>query len=42
MYADFSQIAAKNPHAWNQKEYKPNEISEPSSKNKPIAYPYNK
>ena len=27
MYANFSQIAAKNPHAWNQKEYQPKEIS---------------
>ncbi len=42
MYADFSEIAAKNPHAWNRNEYQPNEISQPSAKNKPIAYPYNK
>ena len=42
MYSDFSKIAAKNPHAWSRKEFEPNEISEPSSENKPLAYPYNK
>ena len=42
MYAEFSKIASENPHAWNQTEYQPDEIRDPSPTNKPIAYPYNK
>ena len=42
MYAEFSKIASENPHAWNQTEYQPDEIRDPSPSNKPIAYPYNK
>jgi acetyl-CoA C-acetyltransferase len=42
MYARFSQIAAKNPHAWNQKVFTSDEIQHPSIKNQRIAYPYNK
>tara|TARA_B100000287_G_C20641286_1_gene783566 strand:- start:734 stop:2107 length:1374 start_codon:yes stop_codon:yes gene_type:complete len=41
-YERFSEIAANNPHAWNQKAYSSNEIRTSSSKNKRIAYPYNK
>ena len=41
-YADFSKIASKNPHAWNQKIYSSSEIQKPSDKNPRIAYPYNK
>ena len=41
-YERFSQIASKNPHAWNQKIYTAEEIKTPSNKNQRIAYPYNK
>ena len=41
-YARFSEIAAQNPHAWNQKVFTSEEIQNPSSKNQRIAYPYNK
>ena len=41
-YERFSQIASKNPHAWNQKIFTANEIKTPSIKNQRIAYPYNK
>jgi len=41
-YERFSQIASKNPHAWNQKIFTAKEIKTPSSKNQRIAYPYNK
>ena len=41
-YARFSEIAAQNPHAWNQKIFSSEEIQNPSVKNQRIAYPYNK
>jgi len=41
-YARFSEIAAKNPHAWNRKIFISEEIQNPSPKNQRIAYPYNK
>ena len=41
-YERFSQIASKNPHAWNHKIFTAEEIKTPSSKNQRIAYPYNK
>jgi acetyl-CoA C-acetyltransferase len=41
-YERFSQIASKNPHAWNQKIFTAEEIKTPSKKNQKIAYPYNK
>ena len=41
-YSNFSKIASKNPHAWNQKIYSSNEIQKPSKSNPRIAYPYNK
>ena len=41
-YAKFSEIAAQNPHAWNQKIFTSEEIQNPSAKNQRIAYPYNK
>jgi acetyl-CoA C-acetyltransferase len=41
-YERFSQIASKNPHAWNQKIFTAEEIKTPSNKNQRIAYPYNK
>ena len=41
-YARFSEVAAQNPHAWNQKVFTSEEIQNPSTKNQRIAYPYNK
>ena len=41
-YERFSQIASKNPHAWNKKIYTADEIKTPSNTNQRIAYPYNK
>jgi acetyl-CoA C-acetyltransferase len=41
-YERFSQIASKNPHAWNHEIFTAEEIKTPSSKNQRIAYPYNK
>ena len=41
-YARFSEIAAQNPHAWNQKIFTSEEIQNSSAKNQRIAYPYNK
>ena len=42
LYERFSQIAAQNPHAWNQRIFTSKEIQNPSLKNQRIAYPYNK
>ena len=42
LYANFSEIASENPHAWNQIIYSCEEIQAPSEKNPRIAYPYNK
>ena len=41
-YERFSQIASKNPHAWNEKIFSSDEIRIPANKNQRIAYPYNK
>ena len=41
-YERFSQIASKNPHAWNKKIFSSDEIRIPANKNQRIAYPYNK
>ena len=41
-YQRFSEVAARNPHAWNQKIFTAEEIQTPSEKNQRIAYPYNK
>ena len=42
LYERFSEIAAQNPHAWNQKIFTSEEIQNSSAKNQSIAYPYNK
>ena len=42
MYQNFSQIAAKNPNAWIDKPFTKEEIISESSKNRMMAYPYNK
>ena len=41
-YERFSNIASKNPHAWNQQRFLSDEIRIPTDKNQRIAYPYNK
>jgi acetyl-CoA C-acetyltransferase len=40
MWAGFSEVAARNPHAWGPAPVSAEEIREPSAKNKPIAHPY--
>jgi len=42
LFEHFSKIAAKNPYAWIQKSYTPNEITIPSAENRNINYPYTK
>jgi acetyl-CoA C-acetyltransferase len=40
LYADFSRIAAANPHSWLQRELAPEEIREGSQRNPMQAFPY--
>lgn len=40
LYADFSRIAAGNPHAWLRRELAPAEIREASERNPMQAFPY--
>lgn len=42
LYSRFSEIAAGNPHAWNQTAYSPAEISEPTPDNRYVGFPYTK
>ncbi len=42
IWAQFSQVAAENPHAWLRKPVSAAEIATPSSNNRPIAFPYTK
>lgn len=42
LYAPFSEVASKNPHAWQQTTFTPTEIYTPSPENRYIAYPYTK
>ncbi len=42
LWADFSQVAATNPHAWIQQAFTADEIATPSPDNRMIAYPYTK
>lgn len=39
-YARLSRIASLNPYAWNRKELSAEEISQPSSHNRFVVYPY--
>jgi acetyl-CoA C-acetyltransferase len=42
MYHRFSVIAAGNPDAWNREPVAARDISEPSAKNRMLAFPYTK
>ena len=42
IFEHFSKIAAKNPYAWIQKSYTPDEITIPSAENRNVNYPYTK
>ena len=42
IYASFSKVAAKNPYAWFQTEYKAEEISVISDTNRLVSAPYTK
>ncbi|MDP9167167.1 MAG: acetyl-CoA acetyltransferase [Actinomycetota bacterium] len=42
LWAGFSAVARDNPHAWNREEIGPEQISEPSSSNRMISWPYTK
>lgn len=42
IWAQFSQVAAGNPHAWLRKPVSAAEIATPSPDNRPIAFPYTK
>lgn len=42
LWSRFSQVAAKNPYAWGQKAYTPEEIRTPSPTNRMVGFPYPK
>lgn len=42
LWAQFSAVAAQNPHAWNRQAYSAEEICEPSAQNRMISWPYTK
>lgn len=42
LYSGFSEIAAKNPHAWNRTPMPAEEIRNPVGKNAMLAFPYTK
>ena len=42
LWSRFSEIAARNPHAWLQKRFTPEEIRTPSADNRLIGFPYPK
>ena len=42
LYHGFSQIAAKNPHAWYQNVFSVDEIKNAEGKNAMLAFPYTK
>ena len=42
LWSRFSHVAAKNPYAWSQKAYTPEEIRTPSANNRMIGFPYTK
>lgn len=42
LYASFSEIAARNPHAWRQEPMRAEEIRDPREKNWYVAFPYTK
>lgn len=42
LWAQFSQVAAGNPHAWNRETYSAEQIYQPSADNRMISWPYTK
>ena len=42
LWSRFSHVAAKNPYAWNQKAYTPEEIRTASPTNRMVGFPYPK
>lgn len=42
LYADFSEIASQNPHAWRRDRVSAQEICDPSPRNPMLAFPYTK
>lgn len=42
LFSDFSEVAAKNPNAWFQRSYTPEEIATVSPQNRMIGFPYTK
>ncbi len=42
LWARFSQVATKNPHAWIQRGLSAEDVGTPSDENRKLAYPYTK
>jgi acetyl-CoA C-acetyltransferase len=42
LWSAFSRIAATNPHAWDRRGYRPDEIMTPTPVNRLVNYPYTK
>jgi acetyl-CoA C-acetyltransferase len=42
LWSRFSEVAARNPHAWIQEFHDPLTIRTPSSDNRPVSFPYPK
>ncbi len=42
LYSSFSDIAAKNPHAWQRESVPAEDIRNPTAKNNIVAFPYTK
>ncbi len=42
LWARYAKVAADNPLAWDRKGHSAEEIAKPTSKNRPISYPYPK
>lgn len=42
LYSGFSEIASRNPHAWNRSPVAAEDIRNPSDKNSMLAFPYTK
>ena len=42
LWARFSEVAARNPHAWIKKAYTAEQIRTPTASNRMISYPYTK
>lgn len=42
LWSRFSEVAAKNPNAWIQRAYSPEEIAQASPDNRMVGYPYTK